>query len=122
MDTGSAESRNRLRNAIDDELISLKQSARALKSHRNALFPISRLLPPEILAAIFSFLSSSANKEASHLELIYVSHVCRQWRETALNHPHLWSHINLPLPASALTAEILARAKMAPSGKIYVQT
>ena len=43
-----------------------------------------------------------------------VAHVCRRWRETALNHPRLWSHINFTKLTPAGMAEILARAKMAP--------
>ena len=113
MHTGSAECHDRIRQAIDDEIISLELSIRVLKSRRNALAPISRL-PPETLAAIFSFLSHSTNKEASRLKWICVSHVSRQWRETALNYPRLWSHINLSKRAPAAIAEILSRAKMAP--------
>ena len=109
MHTGSAESHDHLRQAIDDEIFSLELSIRVLKYRRNALAPISRL-PPETLAAIFSFLSIPAN----NLKWICVSHVCRQWRETALNYPRLWSHINLSKPAPAAITEILARAKMAP--------
>ena len=118
MNTSSAEkSRKQLRKAIDDEITSLeqsiKESIRVLKSRRNALAPISSL-PPEILAAIFSFLSPSANKGAFRLKWIYFSHVCRHWRETALNYPHLWSHINLSKLAPAAIPKMLARAKMAP--------
>ncbi|KAF8481686.1 hypothetical protein DFH94DRAFT_404420 [Russula ochroleuca] len=114
MDTSSAESRDRLRKAIDDELNSSEEFTRALKSRRNALAPISRL-PPEILATIFSLLPPSTwNKEAGHLEWIRVGHVCRLWRETALNHPRLWSYINFTKLTPAAAVEILARAKMAP--------
>ena len=117
MHTSSAESCNYLRRAIDDEITSLEQSIqepiRVLKARRNVLAPISRL-PPEILAAIFSFLSPSANNGAFRLECICFSHVCRQWRETSLNYPRLWSHINLFKPAPAAMAEMLMRAKMVP--------
>ena len=109
MDTVSGESHDRLRQAIDAEINSLEQSIRVLKARRNALAPISRL-PPESLAAIFSFLPPSAND----LKWICVSHVCRQWREAALNHPRLWSHINLTKPAPTAIAEIFARAKTVP--------
>jgi hypothetical protein len=120
MDTGLAESPDDLRQAIDDEINSLQASIDsirasiwALKSRRNALAPIS-CLPPETLAAIFSFLSPSANNEACHLEWISVSHVCRRWRDAALTHACLWSHINFSkLPPAAMT-EIPARAKMTP--------
>jgi hypothetical protein len=111
MDT---ESRDRLRQAIIDEINSLEASARALKSRHNELAPISRL-PPETLATIFTFLSASAwNERVAHLKWIRVAHVCRRWREIALNHPRFWSHINFTKLTSAGMAEILARAKMVP--------
>ena len=120
MDTGSGEPRDSLRQAIDDEINSLEQSIRVLKTRRNALAPIS-CLPPETLAAIFSFLTPSANRHYFSLEWICFSHVCRQWRETALNYPRLWSHITFhvndsyseltPKLAPAAIAEIPARAK-----------
>jgi hypothetical protein len=123
MDTGSGEPCDRLRQAIDDEINSLEQSIRVLKTRRNALAPISRL-PPETLAAIFSFLTPSENECDFSLEWIRFSHVCRQWRETALDDPGLWSHINFrvadsyykltPKLALAAIAEIPARAKTVP--------
>ena len=119
MDTISAQSRDHLRQTIFDEIKSLEESTRALKalkSRYNALAPISRL-PPEALAAIFTFLSASVWSEgAVHLEWIRVAHVCRRWRETvtALDHPRFWSHINFTKLTSAGVVEILARAKMAP--------
>ena len=109
MDTSSAESRDRLRQAIDDEINSSEESTRALKSRHNALALISRL-PPETLAAIFSVLPSST----WNMEWIRVTHVCRRWRETALNHPRLWSYVNFTKLKPAAAAEILARAKMVP--------
>jgi hypothetical protein len=94
MDTSPTGSSDCLRQAIDDEINSSEESTRALKSRHNTLAFISRL-PPETLAAIFSFLSPSAwDQEAGHLAQICVAHVCCQWHETALNHPCLWSHIN----------------------------
>ncbi|KAF8492739.1 hypothetical protein F5888DRAFT_1806551 [Russula emetica] len=109
-----AESRDRLRQAIIDEINSLEASARALKSHHNELAPISRL-PPETLATIFTFLSASAwNERDVHLKWIRVAHICRRWREIALEHPCFWSHINFTKLTSAGMAEILSRAKMAP--------
>jgi hypothetical protein len=116
MDIGSAEFRERLRQAIDDEINSLQEftQALALKSRRNALAPISSL-PPETLATIFSFLSpSKGNEEVYHFGWLFVSHVCRQWRDSALYHPRLWSHINFSKLTSTGVAEILSRAKMAP--------
>jgi hypothetical protein len=114
MDTISAQSRDHLRQTINDEIKSLEASIRALKSRRNTLAPISRL-PPETLATIFAFLSASAwNEGTFHLEWIRVAHVCRRWREAALDHPRFWSYINFSKLTSAGMAEILSRAKMAP--------
>ena len=114
MDISSAESRDRLRQALDVEINTWKESTRALRSRRNALAPISRL-PPETLAVIFSFLSPSAwDKEAGHFARMCVAHVCHRWRETALNHPRLWSHIDFTKLTPAAMAKILARAKMMP--------
>ena len=113
MDTSSAESRDRIRRAIDDEIISSKESTRVLRSRRNAVAPISRL-PPETLAAIFSFLLTEWNKNTCYLKWIRVTHVCRRWREVALGHPCFWSHICFTKLKSDGVAEIFSRAKMAP--------
>jgi hypothetical protein len=99
---------------IIDEIDSLEASARALKSRQNELAPVS-CLQHEVLAAIFSFLPVFAWKEGSSiLAWIRVTHVCRRWRETALNHPHFWSRIDLTKLKLAVRAEILSRSKMAP--------
>ena len=114
MDTSLTQSCDSLRQAIDDEIYSLQESLLALKSRRNALAPISRL-PPEILAAIFFLLPPSAwVKKAGNLAKICVTHVCRQWRETALNYPRLWSDFNFTKLTPAGMAEILALAQMTP--------
>ncbi|KAF8492741.1 hypothetical protein F5888DRAFT_1891578 [Russula emetica] len=112
MDTTSPESRDRLRQAIIDEISSSEASTRALKSRYNELAPISRL-PCELLATIFSFLSVFVWNEGSGLlAWMYAAHVCRRWRETALNDPRLWNHINFTKLTPVGMAEILARAKM----------
>ena len=98
MDTSSAESIDHLRQRIDDEINSLQASIQALKSRRNELAPISRL-PPETLAAIFSFLPSSR-----------FAHVCSRWWETTLNYPRLWSYINFDMLTPVGMDEILTRA------------
>ncbi|KAI0281237.1 hypothetical protein BGY98DRAFT_1185018 [Russula aff. rugulosa BPL654] len=118
MDTTSPESGNRLRvtrQLIIDEVISPSEaSTGALKSRHNERAPISQL-PCAVLTTIFSLLSVFAWNEGSGiLAWIYVSHVCRRWRETALNHSHFWSHINFTRLTPAGMAEILSRAKTAP--------
>ena len=96
---------------------------KTVRSRRNALVPISRL-SSKTLAAIFSYFSFSGwEKEVSFLfqledagHLIDVTHVCRRWRETALDDPRLWSRINFTratLPPACI-AETFSRAKMTP--------
>lgn len=109
-----------LRQAIDAELKSLEKSALALKLRRNALAPISRL-PPETIVIIFSFLSLPRNyvqlltgDEQDNLAWLPVSHVCRRWREIALNHSRFWSHIDFTALTLAGVTEVLFRSKMAP--------
>ena len=106
--------------AIDDELNSLEKSARALELRRNALAPIS-CLPPETLAAIFSFLSLPRDHvrirtgdEEDNLAWLRVTHVCHRWREIALNQPRFWSHIDFNALTLDGVMEVLSRSKMAP--------
>src|SRR5260221_7582699 len=113
MDTNSAEARDRLRQAIDDEIKVLKESIRLSKRRLNMLAPISRL-PPEPLATIFSFLSAAFDEEAKYLKWLHATRVCHQWRETALSYPYLWSHINFAKLPPVGIAKMLARAKMTP--------
>ncbi|KAH9161214.1 hypothetical protein EDB89DRAFT_755144 [Lactarius sanguifluus] len=110
-------SREYQRQTIDTEIRSLEGFIRALKLRRNALAPISSL-PPEVLAAIFSFVRLPNKlilaEEPDKLACLRVSHVCHQWREIALNQPLLWSHIDFTLLTSAGAAEMLVRAKTVP--------
>lgn len=116
MDTSLAKTRCDLLQAINCEIQVLEDSIRESKCRRNALVPISRL-PPEVLSLIFSLLSFSAahNKSDRHVSsLLRVTHVCRLWRDTALNCPHPWSHINFTKLSRVVITEMLSRAKMAP--------
>jgi hypothetical protein len=104
-----------LRQAIDADIESLKESDResdrALRQRRNALAPIS-FLPAEIVEDIF--LHASAKRNDYGIAWLHVAHVCRQWREIALNQPLFWSHINFTNLTLAGVIEMLARAKNAP--------
>ena len=53
-------------------------------------------------------------KKSGVMVSVCVTYVCRRCRETALNHPHLWSRINLTELRPVGRAEILARTKTAP--------
>ncbi|RDX50972.1 hypothetical protein OH76DRAFT_1471309 [Lentinus brumalis] len=93
----------------------------------NALTLIA-LLPPELLSLVFVYLvrehfeveaarvlathSSHLNPSPPPNAWIKISHVCRDWRTTALATPRLWSYImitdNFPVK------QFLARSKQAP--------
>ncbi|KAI9444551.1 hypothetical protein H4582DRAFT_2070281 [Lactarius indigo] len=108
--------------AIDAEIKSLEESIRVLRHRRNALAPVSSL-PTEVTTAIFSFLclpgtSQQGGKPDHHLSSLRISHVCRQWREIALDLPLLWSHFDFASVNPAGATEMLARAKTAP---LYVE-
>ncbi|KAH9007229.1 hypothetical protein EDB86DRAFT_3097703 [Lactarius hatsudake] len=108
------------RQAIDAEIRSLEGSIRALKLRRNTFAPISSL-PNEVITTIFSFLrvrvtlfAIKTGKKPDGLAWLRVAHVYHQWREIALNQPHLWSHVDFTAVSSAGAAEILSRAKTVP--------
>ena len=76
-------------------------------------------LPPKVLTHIFSF--SVDGDLAGHwkehtgktLGWIGVTHVCKHWRQVALDTPCLWTNIVFDLGADC-TWETIARAKQAP--------
>ena len=116
MDPSKTNLREHLWQAIDAEIKSesSEESIRALRHRRNALAPISSL-PPEVIAAIFSFVRSPlGGKPGHHLAWLSVAHVCHQWREIALNLSLFWSHVDFTTVSPAGATEILARARMAP--------
>ncbi|KAI0676052.1 hypothetical protein C8Q78DRAFT_1007887 [Trametes maxima] len=90
-----------------------------LKGRINNLSPTTRL-PPEILSEIFTLVAVD-NYDArrwhycgsSHAyKWIALTHVCRAWRDIALNTPRLWSRVVITRPDAAMAA--LARSRKAP--------
>ncbi|KAI0640782.1 hypothetical protein C8Q79DRAFT_439953 [Trametes meyenii] len=91
-----------------------------LKARINDMSPIIRLLPPEILSEIFTLIAAD-NYNAYHwhhcgssqpYKWIALAHVCREWRNIALNTPRLWSRVVITRFDAAMAA--LARSKKAP--------
>lgn len=94
--------------ACDDEIAFAHAYIQDLSARRNALLSVIRF-PSEILASIFRFLLPVVElqlSDASHAyddnamevgactrSLIAASHVCRRWRDVALEHSTLWSII-----------------------------
>jgi hypothetical protein len=87
---------------------------RLIHSLRNALAPIS-LLPPELLARVFHFLSLEEPPYSRNQDLgwIRATHVCRFWRQVALGDSSLWARISgIPTNAEWIS-ETFARARNA---------
>ena len=118
MNPTQAHYRESLPEVIETEIESSEESIQLMKRRQNALQPISSF-PPEILAAIFSFLclpgipSLGGDRDQNRAQF-RLSHVCHRWREIVLNQPQLWSHINFNTLTLAGTTEILDRAKSVP--------
>ncbi|KAH8981805.1 hypothetical protein EDB92DRAFT_2093869 [Lactarius akahatsu] len=113
MNPSQENSRENQRQPIDAEI-------RSLRRRRNALAPISSL-PPELFAAIFSFLrlplsgtTLQGMEPDRQLSWLHVTHVCHQWRELALNQPFFWSHVDFTTLTPAGATEMLVRAKSVP--------
>ncbi|KAI0734310.1 hypothetical protein C8Q72DRAFT_461307 [Fomitopsis betulina] len=82
----------------------------------DAMVPVSRLIPPELLSEIFLHTAGHRADPARPPPLrnwIYVTHVCRHWRETALQSTALWSRVVLPALPERIT-EFLVRSKDVP--------
>ncbi|EIM89652.1 uncharacterized protein STEHIDRAFT_118801, partial [Stereum hirsutum FP-91666 SS1] len=114
---------------LNDEVEAVVHYACAALSHWNRLASVSRL-PAEILTIVFRHLTptivwgplhSSVNRRVhaararywSEMQcLIDVTHVCRIWRDVALNDPALWS--NIWIEDAEWSAEMLRRTRNGP--------
>lgn len=81
------------------------------------------ILPPEMLAHIFS-LSLSTRRLPSQIPFeVTLSHVCGFWRGVALNTPNLWTRINIYSPRSSrLLTEYLRRSGSNLPLDVYIDT
>ncbi|KAI0060683.1 hypothetical protein BV25DRAFT_1992747 [Artomyces pyxidatus] len=111
------------RDTVDDEIEAARLAVCAMRTRRNALAPIS-VLPPEILARIFELHAIDCPHgkvdyyRADRMNLRFgwiasATHVCRRWREVALDHPRLWGRLAFNM-GSKWVEEMLARVKAAP--------
>ncbi|KAI0328120.1 hypothetical protein GY45DRAFT_1255744, partial [Cubamyces sp. BRFM 1775] len=74
------ESRLKTLDTLQDEVVALRQL-------HNSVAPISRL-PPEVFCSIFEYLRDDNGNIA---DIIYATHVCKQWRNIALDAAKLWT-------------------------------
>lgn len=101
--------------AIEKEIDATRALMASLLMRRNSLTPVF-LLPPELLARVFHFhaLVEPPWSNLNKLGWINVTHVCRHWRQVALDHASLWARISgFPLNTTWVI-EQLSRAKNAP--------
>lgn len=96
------------------------------RTHHNSLSPICNAFPSELLAEVFAYLSISEKPGERHiieshmlsatreiLGWIKVTHVCRHWRNVALDYPSLWGHISYNI-GPEWTRLMMERVKAAP--------
>ncbi|KAG1842027.1 hypothetical protein DFJ58DRAFT_916319 [Suillus subalutaceus] len=90
-----------LRAEIDDDLAAITESMRILRFRRNGLAPISGL-PNEILTVIFEYLEEEERLDGYDSRdipaCVAVTHVCRHWRNVAIECPTLWRFISSSSP------------------------
>src|SRR6266849_4352806 len=100
---------------VDKGVDAARGLVRSLLTRRNSLVPIS-LLPPESLAWVFHFLVHEKWRLSGiqNMGWIKVTHVCRHWRQVALDNSSLWARIWDFSVNTKWISEILARAKNAP--------
>ncbi|EAU87508.2 hypothetical protein CC1G_11727 [Coprinopsis cinerea okayama7 len=91
---------------LDAQIFALERQILELKRKRNELAYISRL-PPELMASIFKQYRHST----TGIRWIKgTTHVCRLWRQIALDCPPLWSHMGTSMKSDCLEA-MLDRSK-----------
>jgi hypothetical protein len=102
---------------IDTATHAWRQFLCSLFTRRNTLVPIS-LLPPEILSRVFHLLVAEERPLSGKRQLpvgwIRVTHVCRHWRQVAIDDLSLWAKIWGISKRTEWISEMLARAKNAP--------
>ncbi|KAI0046757.1 hypothetical protein FA95DRAFT_1542131 [Auriscalpium vulgare] len=100
--------------AVEDEAMSAAR--RAVRQERNSILPVARL-PPEVLRTIFTVCSDIDHPLIEgwdfHFGWLAVTHVCRRWRDIALEHSGLWADVLYPL-GPLWAAASLERAQTMP--------
>ncbi|TFK21600.1 hypothetical protein FA15DRAFT_645343 [Coprinopsis marcescibilis] len=99
--------------AIDAEIDDLKARIVTLKESRNN-HSITFHLPPELLSKVFLHCDESSFSETISMQMwtrqrLRISHVCRYWRNVALECPKIWSVIDVT--SARVTQAFLERSK-----------
>ncbi|TFY50760.1 hypothetical protein EVG20_g11345, partial [Dentipellis fragilis] len=110
------------RRMLELEMEAVELVTSSLRTRYNALASVNRL-SSEMLALVFHSLRQvdtpghrldrEVNTPSQIIGWVQVTHVCRQWRNIALEHPSLWSYIAFTLGAQWKEV-FFRRSKMAP--------
>ncbi|TFY57034.1 hypothetical protein EVG20_g8700 [Dentipellis fragilis] len=107
------------RQVIDNRVNKLWNEISSLCTQRNHLLALYKL-PPELLVLIFTELIALQSRTLHCLRRntlspgwMAVTHVCRRWREVALQRPTLWTTISTDLGQTWME-EMLARSRSLP--------
>ncbi|KAI0054839.1 hypothetical protein BV25DRAFT_1922336 [Artomyces pyxidatus] len=124
-DAGTAiDIRCRLQDELDAIQLAVSTFSAEINGLINLLPPISHL-PSEIISRMLLFHASNDHpdvdarpssrfrKASAGRRWIEATHVCRRWRQIALNTPNLWSHVFLARGAT-LASAMVARARTKP--------
>ncbi|KAG1741098.1 hypothetical protein EDB19DRAFT_1706298, partial [Suillus lakei] len=81
---------------IDEDMAALAESLRILRSDNE---PLISCLPPEILTNIFAYTGGEpyeihTGTQRRHFGAMITTHVCRRWRQVAIECPTLWTSID----------------------------
>ncbi|EAU82726.2 hypothetical protein CC1G_10631 [Coprinopsis cinerea okayama7 len=98
--------------ALEERNEACKNIEVVLQIDRTNIALISQL-PAEIICEIFQCLKATLEAYGSLTAWTTVTHVCRQWREIALDCPALWATLTDAIPPRWLEA-MLIRSKTAP--------
>jgi len=98
---------------VDQDIDAVKRLLLSVLARRNMLVPIS-ILPAEILARTFRFTAFLEQSYSDSLGWVHVTHVCRRWRQIALDDSTLWMHFSAYPRNKDWISERLSRARNAP--------
>src|SRR5712671_3372422 len=97
---------------VEQDIDAVKRLMLSILTRRNTLVPIS-IFPAEVLSRIFHFVAFS--EKPYSLGWAHVTHVCRRWRQIALDDSTLWTHFSTTSSRNTeWIAERLSRARNAP--------
>lgn len=110
---------SRAQTLIDQEILEMTESIRALKTRRNEISPVSKL-PPELLCKIFELVQQSGpggsmfHRLSDLFRWTKITHVSRRWMEIAKGDTSLWTNITITGRWPEWEQEVLVRSQNSP--------